>query len=47
MIPLRKKSDTAAALKEWIAVRETEVGKKLEVLRSDNSGEFIEFIGVW
>ena len=42
VIPLRKKSDTAVALKEWIVVAETEVGKKLKVLRSDNGGEFID-----
>ena len=42
MMPLRKKIDTAVALKEWIAIRETEVGKKLKVLRSDNGGEFID-----
>ena len=48
VVPLRKKSDTAAALKEWIAVRENEVGKKLKVLRSDNGGEFIDgSLGKW
>lgn len=48
VIPLRKKSNTAAALKEWIAVAETEVGKKLKVLRSDNGGEFIDNVfGKW
>ena len=29
-IPLRKKSDTTDALKEWIAVAENQVGKKLK-----------------
>ena len=48
VVPLRRKSDTAAALKEWIVVRENEVGKKLKVLRSDNGGEFMDgALGKW
>ena len=42
VVPLRKKSDTSAALKEWVAVRESESGEKLKVLRSDNGGEFTD-----
>ena len=41
-MPLKKKSDTKVALKEWIAVHENEVGRKLKVIRSDNGGEFID-----
>ena len=41
-IPLRKKSDTKVALKEWIAVAENQVGKKLKKIRSDNGGEYID-----
>ena len=37
-IPLKKKSDTATAMKEWIAVHETEVGKRVKKMRSDNGG---------
>ena len=42
VVPLKKKSDTAVVLKEWIAIRENEVGKKVKVLRSDNGGEFTD-----
>ena len=38
-IPLKRKSDTATAMKEWIAVHENEVGKKVKKMRSDNGGE--------
>ena len=41
-IPLKKKSDTSTALKEWIAVHENEVGKKIKRMRSDNGGEYID-----
>ena len=41
-IPLKKKSDTAAAMKEWIAVRENELEKKVKTMRSDNGGEYID-----
>ena len=41
-IPLRLKSDTKVALKEWIAVRENEVGKRVKVMRSDNGGEYVD-----
>ena len=32
-IPLKKKSDTAAAMKEWISVRENELEKKVKTMR--------------
>ena len=35
---MRLKSDTKVALKQWIAVRENEVGKRVKVMRSDNGG---------
>ena len=41
-IPLKKKSDTSTAIKEWIAVHENEVGKKVKKMRSDNGGEYID-----
>lgn len=41
-IPIKKKSDTATAMKEWIAVHENEVGKKVKKMRSDNGGEYID-----
>ena len=41
-IPLKKKSDTATAIKEWIVVHENEVGKKIKKMRSDNGGEYID-----
>ena len=41
-IPLKKKSDTKVALKEWIVVAENQTGKRLKKLRSDNGGEFID-----
>ena len=41
-IPLRNKSDTKVALKEWITVNENQVGKKVKKLRSDNGGEYID-----
>ena len=41
-LPLKRKSDTKVALKEWIAVHENEVGKKVKVMRSDNGGEYID-----
>ena len=37
-IPLRKKSDTKVALKEWIVAAENQTGKRLKKLRSDNGG---------
>ena len=47
-IPLKKKSDTATAIKEWIAVHENEVGKKIKKMRSDNGGEYIDAaFGKW
>ena len=41
-IPLKKKSDTSTAVKEWIAVHENEVGKKVKRMWSDNGGEYID-----
>ena len=41
-IPFKKKSDMAAAMKEWIAVRENELEKKVKMMRSDNGGEYID-----
>ena len=41
-IPIRKKSDTKVALKEWIVMAENQVGKKLKRIRSDNGGEFVD-----
>ena len=41
-IPLRKKSDTKVALKQWIAVNENQSGKKVKKLRSDNGGEYVD-----
>ena len=41
-IPLRKKSDTKVALKQWITVNENQSGKKVKKLRSDNGGEYID-----
>ena len=41
-IPLRLKSDTKVALKQWIAVNENQSGKKVKKLRSDNGGEYID-----
>ena len=32
-IPLKKKSDTAIAMKVWIAVRENELEKKVKTIR--------------
>ena len=37
-IPLRLKSDTKVALKEWIVVWENKVGRRVKVMRSDNGG---------
>ena len=34
----KKKSDTATAIKEWIAVHENEAGKNIKKMRSDNGG---------
>ena len=41
-VPLRQKSDTKVALKEWITVNENQSGKKVKKLRSDNGGEYID-----
>ena len=41
-LPLKKKSDTKVSLKEWIAVHENEVGRKVKAMRSDNGGEYID-----
>ena len=41
-IPLKLKSDTKVALKEWISVRESEVGRRVKTMRSDNGGEYID-----
>ena len=41
-IPLRKKSDTKVALKQWITINENQSGKKVKKLRSDNGGEYID-----
>ena len=38
-IPVKKKSDTATAMKEWVAVHENEAGKRIKETRSDNGGE--------
>ena len=47
-IPLRRKSDTKVALKEWISINENQSGKKVKKLRSDNGGEYIdEELGRW
>ena len=37
-LPLRNKSDTKVALKQWITVNENQSGKKVKKLRSDNGG---------
>ena len=34
-IPLKLKSDTKVALKEWISVRENEVGRRVKTMRSE------------
>ena len=39
---MKKKSDTATAMKEWIAVHENESGKRVKRMRSDNGGEYID-----
>ena len=41
-VPLKLKSDTKTALKEWISVHENEVGKRVKTMRSDNGGEYID-----
>ena len=41
-IPLKKKSNTKVALKEWIAGTENEVGKKVKNIRSDCGREYID-----
>ena len=41
-IPLRKKSDTKVALKQWITVNENQSGKKVKKLRLDNGGEYVD-----
>ena len=41
-IPMKKKSDTAATMKEWIAVWENELEKKVKTMRSDNGGEYVD-----
>ena len=41
-ISLKKKSDTVVAMKEWIAVRENEVEKKVKTMRLDNGGEYVD-----
>ena len=41
-IPLKLKSDTKVALKEWIYVRENEVGRRIKTMRSNNGGEYID-----
>ena len=41
-VPLRKKSDTKVALKEWITVNENQSGKKVKKIRSDNGGEYVD-----
>lgn len=47
-IPLKRKSDTKVALKDWITVHENQVGKKVKAIRSDNGGEFIdEELEIW
>ena len=40
-IPLKKKSDTATAIKEWVALHDNEAGKRIKKMRSDNKGEYI------
>ena len=41
-IPLKKKSGTTTTMKEWIAVHENEVGKRVKKMRSDNGGEYVD-----
>ena len=41
-IPLKKKSDTAIAIKEWVAMHENEAGKRIKKKRCDNGGEYID-----
>ena len=41
-IPLKLKSDTKVALKEWVSVHENEVGKRVKIMRSDYGGEYID-----
>ena len=41
-IPLKKKSDTATAMKEWIAIHENQSGKRVKNMRSDNGGEYVD-----
>ena len=38
----KKKSDTKVSLKEWIAVHENEVGRKIKAVRSDSRGEYVD-----
>ena len=40
-IPMKKKSDTAAAMKEWIVVHENESRKRVKKVISDNGGEYV------
>ena len=39
---MKKKSDIATAMKEWIAVHVNESGKRVKRMRSDNGGEYID-----
>ena len=41
-VPLRLKSDTKVALKEWITVNENQSGRRVKKIRSDNGGEYVD-----
>ena len=41
-VPLRLKSDTKVALKEWITVNENQSGRRVKKIRSENGGEYID-----
>ena len=41
-IPLKQKSVTKIARKDWISVNENQIGKKVKSIRSDSYGEYID-----
>ena len=41
-IPIRQRSDTKVAPKDWIAAQENQVGKKVKCIRLDNGGGYID-----
>ena len=41
-MPLREKSDTKVALKEWITVNENQSGRRVKKIKSNNEGEYID-----